>query len=390
MSAASEVFVAFLRLGCTSFGGPIAHLGYFRSEFVQRRAWLGDEQYASLLVLCHLLPGPSSSQMAFALGLLRARWLGALAAFVAFTLPSVILLIAFAMASASLGAGFDPVIHGLKLVAVCVVAQAIYAMSKSFLTDWRRWLFAVSGTLVMSQAHGASVQVGVILLSAMLGAIALRDNHTSRKISIVIPHGKRIAYAMFFAYCALLAVSLVVATNSIFIHANAAMYRAGALVFGGGHVVLPLLEESLVKPGLLSASDFIAGYGAAQAVPGPMFSFAAYIGMRVDGLAAAIACTLAIFLPGFLLMGAALPLWNTLFASARMRSTLAGVNAAVIGMLAAAFYDPVLATALRDFSDVGISAVGLLMLLRWRVSTLWIIAWCVFAASIAHFHSVNV
>ena len=376
-----EVLKAFLYLGLTSFGGPIAHLGYFRAEFVARRRWLDDSQYAQLLTLAQLLPGPASSQMGFSLGLLRAGWLGAIVAFIAFTLPSAVLLAAFAVVAGRLtgplGLG---VLHGLKLTAVCIVAHALLQMGRQLTPDLRRvCIAAAAAAVVLSSAH-AGWQLAAIALGAALGMLVCRDAAHPPGLSMAVPYSRKSAAALL-AICAVSLAVAIVASDAAdpLIASVAAFFRAGALVFGGGHVVLPLLQESVVGEGLVTAEDFLAGYGAAQAVPGPMFSFAAYLGMKLGGPWIAIAAVLAIFLPGFLLVAGALPFWSSITQLAPLRAALAGINAAVVGVLAAAFYDPVCRTGIAHGIDVLIAAAGFAMLMSKRVPTLAVVAWCVLA-----------
>lgn len=378
-SPISEVFGAFLRLGLTSFGGPVAHLGYFRNEFVLRRRWVSEEQFAELITLVQFLPGPLSSQLGFTLGLLRAGWAGAIAAFVAFTLPSALLLGGFAfMGAAFSGAAGEAVIHGLKLVAVCVIAQAVVGMSRRLTPDLTRIVIAVLGAIVVLLGHQPWLQLTAIGVGALLGGMLCRDVPISDAIPMQLPYGKGLAAGLLAAFAGLLVLSLSVSESApAELQVGAGMYRAGALVFGGGHVVLPLLEQVVVKPGWLDADDFLAGYGAAQAIPGPMFSLSAYLGAKIDGVPLALLSVIAIFLPGFLVVGGALPFFSQLTSHRSVRTMLAGVNAAVVGLLAAALYDPVWTSAIEDSSDIAIAAVGFALLMTGRVSTLWVVAGCV-------------
>lgn len=388
--SASEVFRVFLRLGLTSFGGPIAHLGYFREEFVTRRAWLDDARYAQLLAICQFLPGPASSQMGFAIGLLRAGWGGALAAFVGFTLPSVLLMLAFA--------GFAPwletdtgaaLVHGLKLVAVTVVAHGVMGMARQMTPDAPRLALAIVACALVLWLGTAWSQLLVIALGALFGIGWCRQVSSPASAPIPVAYGRRTGTVLV----ALFALGLIAALawpmrEPSAMAVAAAFYRAGALVFGGGHVVLPLLQQSLVDSGWMSADTFLAGYGAAQAVPGPMFSIAAYLGAEVPtglpSLLAAGVAVVALFLPGFLLLLAVLPAWQRLSGLKGTASALAGVNAAVVGLLAAALYDPVWVEGVRGWSDVAIVAVGFVLLARLRVAALWVVAWCVAAAIATH------
>jgi chromate transporter len=387
--SAFEVFRVFLRLGLTSFGGPIAHLGYFREEFVVRRRWVDEARYAELLAICQFLPGPASSQMGFAIGLLRAGWRGALAAFTAFTLPSALLMLAFAGFAPRLGD--EPgrsLVHGLKLVAVCVVTHGVIGMARQMTPDLRRIAIAASGCALVLWLGTAWSQLVAIAIGAVLGAWWCRNVGARNDAPIPVPYGRRIAAALLAIFFAGLLIAVLWPSDRPSIAAMAAaFYRAGALVFGGGHVVLPLLQQSLVDTGWMSTDTFLAGYGAAQAVPGPMFSIAAFLGAELPtgmpSAASALVAVLAIFLPGFLLLGATLPLWQRVSAMRNAAPTLAGVNAAVVGLLAAALYDPVWTQGVAHWSDIVIVAIGLVLLLRLRVGALWVVAWCVGAALLA-------
>lgn len=381
-SAVSQVFGAFLHLGLTSFGGPVAHLGYFRTEFVVRRRWVSEEQFAELMTLAQFLPGPLSSQLGFALGLLRAGWAGAIAAFVAFTLPSALLLGGFALVGTVLsGTAGEAAIHGLKLVAVCVIAQAVVGMAQRLTPDLTRVAIAALGAFVVLFGDQPWLQLMAIGAGALLGAMLCRDAPIPNAVPMQLSYGKGLAAGLLVTFAGLLVLSLSVGGSApAEVQVSAGMYRAGALVFGGGHVVLPLLEQTIVTPGWLDADDFLAGYGAAQAIPGPMFSLAAYLGAKIDGVVLAVLSVLAIFLPGFLVMGGALPFFGQLTAHRSVRTMLAGVNAAVVGLLAAALYDPVWTSAIESSVDIAIAAVGFALLMTGRVSTLWIVAGCVAAS----------
>ena len=340
-----EVFLVFLRLGLTSFGGPIAHLGYFREEFVVRRRWLDDHAYADLVALCQFLPGPASSQVAIAVGLGRAGYPGAAASWLGFTMPSAIALVLFAFGAASLvdalGGGW---LQGLKTVAVAIVAQAIWGMARALTPDLKRAAVAVLALCVCIAVPSAWGQVGAIALGAAIGAIALSGSTTTAgRIPVEVGHGVAVACLVLF-FLLLVGLPLVAGADGA-ITLFDKFYRAGALVFGGGHVVLPLLQAEVVGPGWVDKETFIAGYGAAQAVPGPLFTFAAYLGasMKVwpSGLLGAAVALVAIFAPCVLLVVGALPFWASLAARPGLRAALAGINAAVVGLLGAAFYDPV-------------------------------------------------
>ncbi len=384
----ADIFEAFLRLGCTSFGGPVAHLEYLRREFVERRGWLDAARFTQLLAICQVLPGPASSQLGFGIGLLRGGWGGALAAFTGFTLPSVLLLLAFAW----LGAALSPsagaaIVHGLKLVAVAVVAHGVLRMATTLAPDPARRAIAVLSLAAMVLFASAWAQLLVIAGGAALGWWWCRAASLGGSASLDVPYGARASVRALVLFGVLLGAALLwpgagaVPTLSAM---AAAFARAGALVFGGGHVVLPLLEESLVATGWLSADTFLAGYGAAQAVPGPLFSVAAYLGAMVPTgvpplLGAAVAL-LALFAPGFLLLVAVLPVWSRLRAVPHAGAVMAGINASVVGLLAAALYDPIFTSGVRSLTDLAIALAGFVFLVAApRGSPLWVVAWCVSA-----------
>ena len=385
----AEVFAAFLRLGLTSFGGPIAHIGYFRRELVERRGWVSQAQFAQLLGLCQFLPGPASSQLGFALGLLRAGWGGALAAFLAFTLPSALLLFAFAeLLPGAPAAAAAVLVHGLKLVAVAVVAFGLVGMARELCPDAPRAGIAAASAFAALAFPHAATQLAVVVLGALAGLLAGRAVAPARADAPSLPYGRGLGIALLCAYAALLvALPLAGAALGSRVAVAAAFYRAGALVFGGGHVVLPLLQQMVVEPGWLSRDEFLAGYGAAQAVPGPMFTLASYLGTRLGGglggAMGAASAVLAIFLPGLLLVAGTLPLWRAVVAHPSAARALSGTNAAVVGLLAAAFYDPVWKSAVHAPLDIVIAAVGFAILAAWRASALWVVAWCVAAAALA-------
>ena len=388
---ASEVFIAFLKLGLTSFGGPIAHLGYFRKEFVEHRQWVSDAQFAQLLAICQLLPGPASSQLGFCLGLQKGGWTGALAAFVAFTLPSALLLFLFALIAPQLSGPFGhAVIHGLKLVALVVVAHGVLGMTGKLCTDARRRAIAVFVATSMVVVGGVWLQVSVIFFGAFLGFFLIHDVKHIPERALPITYGRKTGSTLLAIFLVLLfGLPLLVQSNNSCLEIFAAFYRAGALVFGGGHVVLPFLEQALVDPGWLSRDDFMAGYGAAQAVPGPMFSLSVYLGAHLPagtgGLLGAGLALVAIFLPGFLLVSAALPLWHTLATHPSAARSIAGINASVVGILAAALYDPIWVSAVYSTYDIIIALVGFVCLAVWRLSPLIVVLWCVFASILTAF-----
>lgn len=369
LAAAARVFLVFLRLGLTSFGGPLAHLGYYREEFVVRRRWLDDRGYADLVAICQILPGPASSQVGFAIGLKRAGWAGALAAWLAFTLPSAALMLLFA-ASAGVfaGAAGAAALHGLRLVAVAVVAQAVFGMARTLCRDWQTALIAASAALLI--LAGALTQIPAILLGAAFGALFLRRvGATGEPSPVVMPVGRGASLAAATLFAAGLLGSWLARDASMPVwQLFAACYRSGALVFGGGHVVLPLLEHEIVPRGWLDTETFLAGYGAAQALPGPLFAFAAYVGAAsalpgAPVLNAGIALV-GIFLPGLLLVAACVPGWTSLRRLRGAETALQGSGAAVVGVLAAAWWQPVVVTTVGGWGDIGIAALAWLVLSR--------------------------
>ncbi|WP_449466769.1 chromate efflux transporter [Stenotrophomonas humi] len=385
--SASEVFRVFLRLGLTSFGGPIAHLAYFREEFVRRRGWLDDAHFAQLLSVCQFLPGPASSQMGFAIGLFRGGWLGAMAAFVAFTLPSALLMFGFAAIAPYLGQGLGAAaVHGLKLVAVVVVAHGLLGMVRQLVPDAPRVLIAAGSVALMLLIDDAWAQPGAIALGGMLGLSLCRHVAVPEAAIFPVRHGRRGGAAFLAIFLLGLIGALVWPSTEVPAPGAlaAAFYKAGALVFGGGHVVLSLLQQAVVTTGWIDPERFLAGYGAAQAMPGPMFSVAAFLGAEVPlGLPAAAGAAialLAVFLPGFLLLLAVLPMWEHLTRRPWAASTMAGINAAVMGLLIAAFYDPVWTEGVRGTVDFAIAVVGFALLAFLRVSALWVVLWCVTAS----------
>lgn len=383
-----EVFRVFLRLGLTSFGGPVAHIGYFRKELVERRGWLSESQFTQLFAICQFLPGPASSQLGFSLGLLRAGWPGALAAFVAFTLPSAVLLLVFAsvlpLFSTSLG---ESVIHGLKLVAFAVVADALWGMSKKLCPDRARAAVAVVAACILLLVGSAGVQLLVVLLAGVWGAMFCRVQATADDVLPTLGYGSTTAAVLLVLFFAALLLFPVVAEPGSLSALAAAFYQAGALVFGGGHVVLPLLQDSIVGSGWVSPEDFLAGYGAAQAIPGPMFAFSAYLGaVAFSGQGAVLAAVVALvfmFLPGFLLLAGVLPLWGLLAQNTALRNAIAGVNAAVVGVLGAALYTPIFSSAVLGPWDLALGVSAWALIAIGRVSALFAVLWCVVGSVLA-------
>ena len=365
-----SIFVVFLRLGLTSFGGPIAHLGYYRTEFVERRRWLSEAAYADLMALCQLLPGPASSQVGFAVGLSRGGLLGGVAAWLGFTLPSAVAMVLFAQGAAALTGPLSAgMLHGLQVAAVAVVAQAVWSMAVSLCPDRPRATIAVVATLIVTAAPTAIGQIAAILAGAAAGAWLCREvpaADRSARLSIPVPRSLAVAALAVFALLLIgLPIAAAVSPGPALAMATA-FYRAGALVFGGGHVVLPLLHASVVEPGWVSEDAFLSGYGAAQAVPGPLFTFAAYLGAMMTGWVGAALCLVAIFLPGLLLVVGVLPFWASLGRGALMRASLRGVNAAVVGVLLGALYDPVWTKGIGGPADFALALVAFALLVIWK------------------------
>ena len=375
-----EVFLVFLRLGFTSFGGPVAHLGYFRTEFVDRRRWLDDYAFSDLVALCQFLPGPASSQVGMAIGLRRAGWAGMLAAWVAFTLPSALALIGFALGLAHYGwLSGSTAIHGLKVAAVAIVAQAVWGMGRSLCPDRSRAALAVAAALITVVLPTALAQIAAVLLGAMVGAafLQLPPRPVLANASAGVPRLAGLASLGVFAALMAGLPLWAVFSDSALAGQIAGFYRAGALVFGGGHVVLPLLETASVSTGMVSSADFLAGYGAAQAMPGPLFTFAAFLGALssgpLSGWAGGLTLLCVIFVPGALLLAAALPFWESLRRRPGVRNMIAGVNASVVGILLGALYDPVWTSAIQGKADFGLALLLFALLVYARWSPLWVV-----------------
>lgn len=378
-----EVFAVFLRLGLTSFGGPVAHLGYFREAFVVRRQWFDDRAYADLVALCQFLPGPASSQVGLAIGLSRAGLPGALAAWCGFTLPSAFALVLFAYGVAALGdvsgAGW---LHGLKVVAVAVVAQAVLGMMRTLAPDRTRATLAVVATAIVLAVPHAWGQIGAIVLGGVAGVALFREDVAGAHSPLPLPVSRGAGAAALITFFVLLIALPVLASAlpSQTLRLFDAFYRAGSLVFGGGHVVLPLLQASVVPPGWVSNDAFLAGYGAAQAVPGPLFTFAAYLGAVMgpapNGWAGAAIGLFAIFLPSFLLVFGVLPFWEELRRRPRAQAALKGVNAAVVGLLLAALYHPVWTAGILSARDFALASAAFLLLLMWQTPPWLVVLLC--------------
>jgi chromate transporter len=368
-----EVLLVFLRLGLTSFGGPVAHLGYFREEFVNRRQWLDDRGYADLVALCQFLPGPASSQVGIAVGLLRAGYAGALAAWTGFTLPSALAMVLFAYGVGLVGNGAGSGwLHGLKVAAVAVVAQAVLGMARTLAPDRPRATLAVAAACLVLAVPSAWGQIAAILLGGAVGVTLLERKAPSAPAAMPL-RVSRTAGAILLSVFFMLLIGLPIlasVSSSQALKEFDAFYRAGSLVFGGGHVVLPLLQAAVVPPGWVSNETFLAGYGAAQAVPGPLFTFAAYLGAVIrpapSGWLGAIVCLVGIFLPSFFLVIGAMPFWESLRRGATARAALTGVNAAVVGLLLAALYRPVWTTGIASAADFALASAAFLLLFMWQ------------------------
>jgi len=378
--SALEVLRAFSKLGVSCFGGPIAHIGYFRAEFVVRRRWLDEQAYADLVALCQFLPGPASSQVGFSLGLMRAGYWGGLAAWTGFTLPSAILLVLFAFGASGLqGAVGAGLLHGLKLVAVAIVAQAVWGMARSLCPDRARASIATVTAVIILFSASSAAQIATILLGGIAGLWLCRAEASTENGHMSIPVSRGVglmSLALFFLLLAsLLTLRSFGASQGIALFE--AFYRSGALVFGGGHVVLPLLREAVVTPGWVSDDAFLAGYGAAQAVPGPLFTFAAYLGAVVgpppNGLGGAALSLIAIFLPGILVLLGTLPFWESFRRQKRAQAAMRGVNAAVVGLLGAALYNPVWSSAVKAPPDFALALTSFVLLTVWKAPPLLVV-----------------
>jgi chromate transporter len=384
-----EVFLVALRLGLTSFGGPIAHLGYFERTYVRERQWLTPDEYGGLVALCQMVPGPASSQVGYLIGLRRAGWGGAFAAWAGFTLPSALVMFAFAILAPHLeGPTTDAVLHGLKLVAVAVVAQAVWSMARNLCPDRPRAALALLAAALLLVTSGSFVQIAALLIGAVGGAVLCRNLPAAPGLPSM-PVSLRtggVALAAFLILLVALPLAGAAAPHSL-LALTGIFYKAGALVFGGGHVVLPLLRDALVPQGWLSDDTFLAGYGVAQAIPGPLFTFSAYLGAVVAPAGAALlwsaVALIFMFLPGVLIALAGLPVWLWLGHHPAARAGLAGINAAVVGVLGAALYNPIWLSAVSNGRDVAIALVGFLLLERWRVPPLAIVVFCVGTALIS-------
>ncbi|WP_274363532.1 chromate transporter [Paenibacillus thermotolerans] len=369
-----EVLGVSAKLGLTSFGGPIAHLGYFHDEYIRRRKWMDERSYSDIVALCQFLPGPASSQVGIGIGIMRAGLLGGLLAFIGFTLPSVIVLVLFAMLVQGFDAAHTGWIHGLKVIAVAIVAHAIWGMGQKLTPDRNRITIAIVSAGIALLWQTAVSQVAIIIAAGLLGLVLYKEKKSDDVPQMNVPIPRYIAVislVLFFALLMLLPVAKGLAPSG-WLSLFDSFYRSGSLVFGGGHVVLPLLERELVPAGWVSEAEFLAGYGATQAVPGPMFTFAAYLGAVINGWAGALIATAGIFLPAFLLVIGTLPFWNKLRRLPKVQGAFVGINAAVVGILLAAWYDPIWTSSIVSPADFVLASVLFIALAFWKLPP-WIV-----------------
>ena len=378
--SAREVFCAFVKLGVSCFGGPIAHLGYFRDEFVMRRKWIAEDAYADLVALAQFLPGPASSQVGFSLGLIRAGWRGGLMAFLGFTLPSALVMFGFATGAGALaGRWGDGLLHGLRLVAVAIVAQAVMGMARTLCPDRARATIGVIACLIILASGSGLAQIGAIVLGGIAGLIFCRGEAQLVGSHMPIPISRHAGIILLSVFILLL-VGLPLARSLTALPALSlfdAFYRSGALVFGGGHVVLPLLRQAVVVPGWVSDQSFLDGYGAAQAIPGPLFTFSAYLGAIVkgppNGALGATISLVGIFLPGLLAVSGTLPFWESFRRRSEAQAVMRGVNAAVVGLLGAALYHPLWTTSVKTSGDLALALVAFVLLTKWKAPPILVV-----------------
>ncbi|WP_210610613.1 chromate efflux transporter [Priestia flexa] len=369
-----EILLISTKLGLTSFGGPIAHLGYFREEYVKKRKWLDEKSYADLIALCQFLPGPASSQVGISIGMLRGGIFGGVLSWIGFTMPSVIVLILFAYLVQGFDASSAGWINGLKIVAVAVVAQAVLGMGKNLAPDRPRITMAIVAALITLFFPSAIGQIGTIIAAGIVGYVLYKEIKMDDVQDMPITISRKVGALAWIVFIALLVglPLLRTAFPTIWMGIIDIYYRVGSIVFGGGHVVLPMLEREVVPIGMVTESEFLAGYGATQAVPGPLFTFASYLGTVTAGWSGALVATAAMFLPSFLLVLGTLPFWNVLRKKPSVRAALMGVNAAVVGILLAALYDPVFTSAIKTTPDFALALVAFGLLMYWKVAP-WIV-----------------
>lgn len=369
-----EIFLISTKLGLTSFGGPIAHLAYFKDEYIDRRKWLDDRTYADIIAICQFLPGPASSQVGISIGMLRGGVIGGFISWLGFTFPSIIILVLFALMYQTFSLDDGGFIHSLKIVAAAVVLHALLGLGKKLTPDKPRIAIALVAAIIMLLFPSAWMQIVIILGAGLIGLKLFKDKTKPNVQPLSINISKKFGLTSLGILISLLVIVPIL--NKIFdnpfLHIFDIFFRVGALVFGGGHVVLPMIEREIVPAGLLTANEFLAGYGMAQAVPGPLFTFSSYIGTMLEGVAGAIVATIGIFLPSFLLIIAALPFLNELRNRSIFQSVLMGVNASVVGILLAAFYDPVLSSSIFNATDFALAALLFGLLNIWKVPA-WLI-----------------
>ncbi len=375
-----EVFSA--ALGFTSFGGPIAHLGYFREEYVKRRKWLDEKSYAELVALCQVIPGPASSQVGISIGMMRAGWLGGIASWIGFTLPSALALALFAYFLQGYDVNSAGWLHGLMIMAVAVVAQALWGMARSLAPDRTRGTVAAIAAILLLLWPNTIMQIALIAAAGMFGILFLPKSGLPEPPNIRFSFGRIAPVAAWVLFFGLMIVLPLFQPASRWLAIFDSFFRAGSFVFGGGHVVLPLLQAEVVPPGWVSASQFIAGYGAAQAVPGPLFTFSAYLGTVINGWLGALVALAAIFLPSFLLLAGSLPFWQAIRQHVRFQAALAGINAAVVGILLAALYDPVWINAIHTPLDFSLAAAAFVLLVLWKLPPWIVVLGCALGGSL--------
>jgi len=363
-----EILWVSLKLGLTSFGGPAAHLGYFKDEYVDKRKWLNDRIYADIIAICQFLPGPASSQVGMAIGMLRGGLWGGVISWIGFTLPSIIVLILFALFYQTVSIGDATWISSLKIIAVAVVAHAVIGMGKNLTPDRPRIAIAIAAAFVMLLFPSASMQIIIILISAIIGYFMFSKDAKTKVQPFAVSITKRQGIVSLSILGGLL-IALPILSHNIansYLHLFDDFFRVGSIVFGGGHVVLPLLEQEVVPQGLVTSTEFLAGYGVTQAVPGPLFTFASYLGTIVDGVLGGVVATVAIFLPSFLLIVGALPFLSELRGKSSFQGILTGVNASVVGILLAVLYDPVFTSSIQGASDIGLALILFALLHFWK------------------------
>ncbi|WP_242234562.1 chromate transporter [Bacillus cereus group sp. BfR-BA-01316] len=367
-----EIFLVSFKLGLTSFGGPVAHLGYFHHEYVQKRKWMDERSYGDLVALCQFLPGPASSQVGMGIGLLRGGLLGAIISWIGFTLPSVLVLVFFASFLNQFELRSSGWIHGLKLVAVAIVAHAIWGMAQKLTPDRNRATIAIVTAAIVLLWPSSWTQFILIILSGLVGRLLYKAPQNAQSYKIQVSISKTMASSCLILFFGLLLLLPIMRPLSPFIALFDSFYRSGSLVFGGGHVVLPLLESEFVQNGMMTKEQFLAGYGLTQAVPGPLFTFASYIGAVLNGTVGAVVATIAIFLPAFLLVVGVLPFWDSVRRVSYIQGALLGVNAAVVGILLAAFYDPIWTSTIMNSVDFVFASLLFCLLAFWKTPP-WVI-----------------